>query len=46
MKRDRRQAAGTSIDLLITQAAAPALQVFSRQLQGMHDGALHGRDFL
>ena len=46
MKRHRREPARTRIDLLIAEAAAPALQVFPRQLQRMHNGALHGRDFL
>jgi hypothetical protein len=46
VKGHRRQSAGSRIDLFVAQTAAPALQVFSRKFQRMHDRALHGGNFL
>ena len=42
IKRHRWKTTRTRIDLLITQAAAPTLQVFSCQFQRMYNCALYG----
>jgi hypothetical protein len=46
VKSHRRQSAGSRIDLFVAQTAAPALQVFTRQFQGVQDRALQGGNFL
>jgi hypothetical protein len=44
MKRERRDSGRTGIELSITQAAAPALDILLRQLQGMEHRSWHGGD--